>query len=80
MKTESNIAHNEKLLRFIANPKILIFLFFCRSKPTSKRLNVIEVVEIDANSASKDVKKVRFVDRKEVVQSNVQVTTTKISN
>ena len=48
--------------------------FFCRSKPTTKRLNVVEVIEFDAKpSSSKDVKKVRFVDRKEVVESNIKV-------
>jgi hypothetical protein len=37
-----------------------------------KLLNRVEVVEFDAKSKDK-VKKVRFVDRKEVVDSNVQV-------
>ena len=48
------------------------FVPFCRSRlKPHKLLNRVEVVEIDAKS--KDVKKVRFVDRKEVVESNVKV-------
>jgi hypothetical protein len=48
------------------------FLFFRNRLKSPKLLNRVEVVEFDAKSKDK-VKKVRFVDRKEVVDSNVQV-------
>lgn len=46
------------------------FLNF-RTKPHAKRFNKVEIIEI--NPTAKDVKKVKFVDRNQVVDSNVQV-------